>query len=116
MTTDPARHHHSDMFEHTISGLLTKRADLFGEAAKLGDRLAIITDDVAALDRVLGCERDLQAAMPRPKRDVVSGWGKLTRGIADTLRDAQAPMTARDVAEVMFPTANADCKLVSAHD
>ncbi|CAO4139423.1 hypothetical protein [Methylorubrum aminovorans] len=52
--TDPIRRARTDTFEHTISGLLTKRADLFGEAQKLRDRLAEIKNDVAALDRVLG--------------------------------------------------------------
>lgn len=43
---------------------------------KLRDRLAEIKNDVAALDRVLGSlgyERDLDAAMPRQKREVLFG-------------------------------------------
>jgi hypothetical protein len=36
----PAQTH----FEHTISGLLTKRADLFNEAERLRDRLAEINN------------------------------------------------------------------------
>jgi hypothetical protein len=41
-------------FEHTITGLLAKRADLFEEALGLRDRLAEIKNGVTALDRVLG--------------------------------------------------------------
>lgn len=44
----------TDAYEHTINGLLTKRADLFNEAERLRDRMAEIKNDVVALDRVLG--------------------------------------------------------------
>ncbi|MGI3900316.1 MAG: hypothetical protein ACRYGP_20890 [Janthinobacterium lividum] len=63
--------------------MLTKRADLFGEAERLRGRLAEIKNDVAAMDRVLGTlgyTGDLDAAMPRQKREVIFGRGELTRG------------------------------------
>jgi hypothetical protein len=53
-TIRPAR---TATFEHTISGLLTKRADLFNEAERIRDRLAEIKNDIGALDRVLGHAR-----------------------------------------------------------
>lgn len=111
--TDPIRRARTDTFEHTISGLLTKRADLFGEAQKLRDRLAEIKNDVAALDRVLGSlgyEGDLDAAMPRQKREVLFGRGELTRGILDTLRDATEPMTSREVAQNVLTLAGNDAR------
>ncbi|MCP1537783.1 hypothetical protein [Methylorubrum extorquens] len=111
--TDPIRRARTDTFEHTISGLLTKRADLFGKAQKLRDRLAEIKNDVAALDRVLGFlgyEGDLDAAMPRQKREVLFGRGELTRGILDTLRDATAPMTSREVAQSVLSLAGNDAR------
>lgn len=43
----PAR---TETYEHTISGLLGKRADLFNEAIRIRDRLAEIKNDVSALD------------------------------------------------------------------
>jgi len=63
----PAR---TESFEHTISGLLAKRAELFNEAERIRDRLAEIKNDVGAIDRVLGTlgyQGDLDAAMPRQK-------------------------------------------------
>lgn len=51
---DTIRRSFTDTFEHTISGLLTKRSDLFGEAERIRDRLAEIKNDVAAINRVLG--------------------------------------------------------------
>lgn len=119
--TDPIRRARTDTFEHTISGLLTKRADLFGEATKLRDRLAEIKNDVAALERTLatlGYEGDLDAAMPRQKREVLFGRGELTRGILDTLRDAAGPMTSREVAQSVLALAGNDArdrKLMTDH-
>ena len=43
----------TDTFEHTITGLLTKRADLFNEAERIRDRLAEIRNDLGVLDRTL---------------------------------------------------------------
>jgi len=73
----PAR---TDTYEHTISGLLAKRADLFNQAVRLRDRLAEIRNDVGALDRALGTlgyTGDLDAEMPRQKREVIFGKGEL---------------------------------------
>jgi hypothetical protein len=77
----PAR---TSTYEHTITGLLGKRAELFGEAERIRDRLAEIKNDIGAIDRTLstlGYQGDLDATMPRQKRDVVFGRGELTRGI-----------------------------------
>jgi len=46
----PAR---TDTFEHTITSLFTKRADLFNEAERIRDRLAEIRNDIGAVDRTL---------------------------------------------------------------
>lgn len=43
----PAR---TETFEHTITGLLTKRADLFNEAERIRDRLAEIRNDIGAFN------------------------------------------------------------------
>ena len=100
--TDTIRRARTDNYEHTISGLLTKRADLFGEAERIRDRLAEIRNDIAALDRVLtalGYKGDLDAAMPRQKRTVIFGKGELTRAILGELREAEGPLTSRGIAQ-----------------
>jgi len=79
----------TETFEHTISGLLQKRADLLGEAESIRDRLAEIKNDVSAVDRVLltlGYTGDLDAQMPRQKRQVIFGRGELTRAVLGELR------------------------------
>src|SRR4051812_10180173 len=88
-------------FEHTITGLLAKRAELFNEAELIRDRLAEIRNDIDALDRVLGTlgyQGDLDAAMPRQKRRVLFGKGELTSAILRQLRVSNSTMTCRELA------------------
>lgn len=97
----PAR---TDTYEHTISGLLAKRSDLFNEAIRIRDRLAAIRNDIGAIDRVLGTlgyTGDLDAEMPRQKREVIFGKGELTRAILDELRGASGPLTSREIAQAI---------------
>jgi hypothetical protein len=103
----------TETFEHTISGLLTKRADLFGEAERLRDRLAEIKNDISALDRTLttlGYEGDLDAVMPRQKREVIFGRGELTRSIMSVLREAEGPMTSRQIAQTIISMGGHDAR------
>lgn len=91
----------TETFEHTISGLLTKRAMLFHEAERIRDRLAEIKNDIHALDRVLstlGYTGDLDREMPRQKHERLFGQGELTRAILSVLRGATEPMATRDIA------------------
>ena len=63
-------------YEHTIGGLLQKRAELFNEAERIRDRLAEIKNDVGTVDRILstfGYTGYLDAEMPRQKRQVIFG-------------------------------------------
>ncbi len=76
--------------------MLTKRAELFNEAERIRDRLAEIRNDIGAIDRVLGSlgyKGDLDAAMPRQKREVIFGRGELSRAICEELRNAEGPLT-----------------------
>lgn len=106
----PAR---TDTFEHTISGLLTKRADLFNEAERIGDRLAEIRNDLGAIDRtlgVLGYTGDLDAAMPRQKREVLFGKGELSKAIYGELRTATGPLSSRDIAREIVAMRGEDAR------
>lgn len=99
-TLRPAR---TETFEHTITGLFSKRADLYNEAERIRDRLAEIKNDIGAIDRtlsVLGYEGDLDAAMPRQKREVIFGRGELSRAIYGELRHAEGPLSSRNIARV----------------
>lgn len=103
---------HSD-YEHTISGVLHRRVDLFHEAERIRDRLAEIKNDIASIDRtlnVLGYEGDLDAAMPRQKRHVVFGKGELFRACMSVLRPAQEPMTSRMIAQQIMELNGQDAR------
>jgi hypothetical protein len=108
-----ARLARTDTYEHTISGLLTKRADLFNEAERLRDRLAEIKNDIGAIDRtlsVLGYSGDLDAAMPRQKREVIFGRGELSKAIYRELREAERPVSSRDIAREIVALRGEDAR------
>ncbi|WP_323015483.1 hypothetical protein [Devosia sp.] len=91
----------TEAFEHTISGLLTKRSELFGEAEKLRQKLAEIHNDIGAVDRALsicGYEGDLAADTPPVKRTIVFARNELTRSIIAILKQATEPMSAMEIA------------------
>lgn len=103
----------TDTFEHTITGLLAKRADLFNEAERIRDRLAEIRNDLGAIQRtlgVLGYTGDLDAAMPRQKREVIFGRGELTRAVFDALRDARGPQTTRQITQEIMALSGMDAR------
>lgn len=106
----PAR---TETYEHTVSGLLAKRRDLFSEAERIRDRLAEIKNDVSAIDRVLGTlgyTGDLDVEMPRQKRNVIFGRGELRRGVLDQLRGADGPVTSREIAQGMIALSGQDAR------
>lgn len=102
---------HTAAFEHTINGLLTKRADMFNEAERIRDRMAEIKNDVAALDRVLGTlgySGDLDSIMPRQKVTRLFGAGELVRACMMEIRHADGPITSRDIARAIVETRGED--------
>ena len=110
---DTIRLARTDTYEHTITGLLKKRADLFNEAERIRDRMAEIKNDIGALDRVLntlGYTGDLDAEMPRQKRQVLFGRGELTRAILDELRTATGPMGSREIAQGIVALSGQDAR------
>ncbi len=114
-TLKPAR---TETYEHTITGLLAKRADLFNEAERIRDRLAEIRNDIGAVDRIFGYAGDLDAEMPRQKRNVLFGPGELTRAILDELRAATGPLASRDIARAILAVNEQDPrdrKLLTEH-
>lgn len=110
---DTIRKARTETYEHTITGLLAKRVDLYHEAERIRDRMAVIKNDIAALDRVLstlGYTGDLNKEMPRQKHERIFGQGELTRAILDVLRDATAPMATRDIAREILAVNEQDAR------
>lgn len=119
--SDTIKRSRTETFEHIISGLLTKRAALFNEATRIRDRLAEIKNDIGALNRVLGTlgyTGDLDAEMPRQKREVIFGRGELTRAILAELRGVDGMLTSREVAQGVLALSGQDArdrKLLTDH-
>ncbi|MBW8299475.1 MAG: hypothetical protein K0M60_07740 [Hydrogenophaga sp.] len=100
-------------FSHSVNGLLQKRADLFNEAERIRDRLAEIKNDIGAIDRTLnvfGYTGDLDAAMPRQKREVIFGRGELSKAIMSELRHAEGPLSSRDIAREIVTMRGEDAR------
>lgn len=88
--------------EHTISGLLTKRGELLDEVQMLRERMAVLSNDVASLDRVLesfGYDGDLQSTTPRSNRVVFFYRNELRHYLLSELTKAKAPLCSREIAE-----------------
>jgi hypothetical protein len=103
----------TDGHEHTINGLLTKRADLYNEAERLRDRTAEIRNDVDAIDRVLRTldfTGDLNALMPRQKHTVLFGKGELTGALIRELRAADGPLGSRELASSIISLRGEDAR------
>jgi len=110
LEVNPAR---TATFEHTISGLLAKCADLFKEADSIRERLAEIKNDIGAVDRVLGSlgyKGDLDAQMPRQRREVIFGKGELTGAIRRELRHADMALKSREVAQSIIALRGEDAR------
>ena len=43
----------TETYEHTINGLLQKRAEFMQEMATANERLGVLTNDIQAIDNVL---------------------------------------------------------------
>ena len=100
-------------YSHSVNGLLQKRADLYNEAERIRDRLAEIKNDIGAIDRtlnVLGYTGDLDAAMPRQKREVIFGRGELSKAIMGELRHAEGPLSSRDIAREIVTMRGEDAR------
>ena len=102
----------TETYEHTIGGLLQKRQELLNEAERLRDRIAEVRNDVLALDRTLTAlgykGNDLEAMLPRQRRQVVFGRGELIRGILDELRGAGRPLRSREIAQSLIAVSGND--------
>ncbi|MEO0815755.1 MAG: hypothetical protein AAFX86_00480 [Pseudomonadota bacterium] len=103
----------TDSYEHTINGLLSKRAELFNEADNVRGRLAEIKNDVAALDRTLkalGFTGDLEALMPRQKVYRLFGQGELLEACMRELRHAERPLKSREIAQAIVALQGDDAR------
>lgn len=87
----------------TINGLLTWRARRLRALRLAEGDTADIEADIAALDRVLvnvlGYTGDIDADTRDFRREALFGRGELQRAVMTVLREANGPLTARQIAQ-----------------
>lgn len=92
----------TDTFAHAISGLLGRRGEMMEEIAQVRERLAVLSNDIEAMDRVLetlGYVGDIKLT-PRVPRIVLFYRGELRQFLAGQMREHGA-MTSRQMAEAL---------------
>ena len=100
-------------YSETHNGLLKRRGELFKEAERITERLAEIKNDIKAFDktlRVLGYEGDLDAIMPRQRRNVIFGQGELLDALMLELRHAEGPLKSRELAQNVLASTGDDIR------
>ena len=86
--------------ESLVNGLLAKREELQRENAELRERMAILVNDLDALDRVLascGYRGELIGSTPRQARIVLFYRNELPEYLLAELRKADKPLSSRDL-------------------
>lgn len=79
----------TETFQHAISGLILKRQEMMAEVSEIRERLAVLTNDVEALDRVLetlGYDGDIPLT-PRAARIVLFYRNELRSYCLEQLRE-----------------------------
>jgi hypothetical protein len=98
-------------YQNTISGLLRKRAELTRAAEGIREQLAVIGNDLEALDRTLkalGHKGDLKAVVIRGNRIVLFRQGELRRFCLEEMRRAGMPVTTRALSDKLLVLAGKD--------
>jgi hypothetical protein len=89
--------------EHTINGLLRKRAELAGKiegAQTVLRQLIIDLDNIDAAIRIFKPDIDLEQIKPQPLPPRHAAFkGEVTSSIFNYLRDAPGPLTSKQMAE-----------------
>jgi len=90
------------MSANTISGLLRKRGEILDELQAIRERQAVLSNDIASLERMLetfGYDGDLQSATLRANRVVLFYRNELRHYLLGELTKAGAPLSSRELAE-----------------
>jgi len=88
---------------HVISALRSKRAELSGELIDAEQRIVQLRSDIASLDGAIrvfdpSAAPDKIRPILRRKKPTLIPRGRCSRAVLDTLRDANAALTVREIA------------------
>jgi hypothetical protein len=103
--------HKTETYQHTINGLLQKRGEMMEEIAVTRERLAILSNDIEALDRILerlGYDGDVKLT-PRVPRITLFYRGELRQYLLNQLREHKT-MTSRALAENLIRIEGKDAR------
>ena len=87
-------------FRMAINGLMTRRYQIISEAPET------LASDLASIDRslqLLGFTEDPQDFMPRQCNQRVFRKGEMLKAIRDVLRDADRPLSSREICLTILP-------------
>jgi hypothetical protein len=101
----------TETFDHAISGLISKREEMQEEIAETRERLAVLSNDVEALDRVLerfGYDGPVKLT-PRLPRVVLFYRGELRQFLLGSLKE-HGPSTSRELAERLIQIEGKDAR------
>lgn len=99
----------TDTFEHAISGLLGRRSEIMEEIALTRERLAVMSNDIEAIDRALetlGYQGDVQLT-PRVPRIVLFYRGELRQFLRGQLAE-HGELTSRQLAVALVQAEGKD--------
>lgn len=99
----------TDTYAHAISALLTRRGEMMEEVALARERLAVLSNDIESMDRVLetlGYQGDVKLT-PRLPRVVLFYRGELRQFLLGQLRE-RGPLTSRQMAVALVQAEGKD--------
>ncbi|MHC2086264.1 hypothetical protein [Methylobacterium sp. CM6244] len=97
--------------EPLINGFLAKREEPSRKNAELRERMAVLSNDMGALDRVLDAYRyrgELAGSTRRAALIVLFYRSELQDGLLAKIRKADGPLTARQLAVLVCQTEGKD--------
>lgn len=101
----------TETYQHTINGPLQKREEMMEEMAVTRERMAILSNDIEALDRILerlGYDGDVRLT-PRVPRITLFYRGELRQFLLNQLRE-HGVMTSRQLAENLIRIEGKDAR------
>jgi hypothetical protein len=97
----------------TTKGLLRKRNELQRECASLREQMAIVSNNIETIDRVLeafGLEGELEGKTPRAARVILFYRNELREYLLGELRRADRPLSSRELASMVCQCEGKDAR------
>lgn len=100
-------------YQNTVAGLLRKRGEMLCEIKDCRDRLAMLSNDLEGLERVLetmGYDGELPTQSTRASRIVLFYRNELRAFLKSELASADGPVTSRELANKLIDMEGRDSR------